>query len=167
MTSHRLRGKPALAIKPPETDGQAAPESILDKFKTKPAGYTVRDDGKRIELDELVPKRPARKKRELFKTHFTRLPEFWRTELEKLKSATTWHLAHRILREAHIQKHTHHPEPVVLSKKMTGLARTSRCRAANNMVRQGLIRVKQDGYHAAIVTELLLGDGETLRLQEA
>jgi hypothetical protein len=120
--------------------------SSLDKFKTRP------------------PEAPARKRHKPFEARFTQLPEFWGTELEKLKSAATWHLARRILREALRRRFI--PGPITLSKEMTGLARTSRCRAARNMVRRGLIRVKQQGHHAAIVTELLLGGGETIRLEE-
>ena len=140
-------------------------ESVLDKFKTKPADHIVRD-GKRIELNELVPKRPARKKREPFVPHFTQLPEFWGTELEKLKSAATWHLAHRTLREAYIQKHAHHPEPVVLSKRMTGLAPTSRQRATKNMLQLKLFSIEQIGKQAPVVTKLFLGDGEVLDLKQ-
>jgi hypothetical protein len=136
----------------------------LSRFKTG-RGHVIRD-GKRIAVDALVSKTPAPKRKPFGPSRFTQLPEFWRAELEKLKSAATWHLAHRTLRAAYIQKHTHYPEPIVLSKKMTGLARTSRCRATNNMVRLGLMRVRQEGNGAAIVTELLLGGGETIHLKQ-
>jgi hypothetical protein len=139
-------------------------EFDLNKFKTRPAGQFIREDGTRIELNERIKDPP--KRRGTFPTRFIQLPEFWAGELEKLKSATTWHLARRILRAAYIQKHTRYPEPVILSKKMTGLARTSRYRAANNLVRRGLIHIRQEGHRAAIVTELQLGEGKTVRLYE-
>jgi hypothetical protein len=132
----------------------------LNRFKTK-----ARDDVGRIEVETLEPTTPPRVKRKSFKVSFTQVPEFWANKLETLKSWTTWQLARRILRAVHIQQNTYWPEPVTLSRKMTGLAKTSRNRATDNMVNLGLIRTKQDGHGAAVVVELLLGDGESIRLK--
>jgi hypothetical protein len=53
----------------------------------------------------------------------------------------------------------------VLSAVVTALPRSSRHRAIKDMLRLQLIKVKWEGHRAAVVTELLLGNGETVRLE--
>jgi hypothetical protein len=136
----------------------------LTKFKTKPGGHIVRG-GKRIALGTLEPKTPGREKRAPFKVHHIQVPAYWMGQLEQARGGKTYHLANRILREVHIQKHAYRPGPVVLSKHVTGLARYTRHRATKDMLRLKLITIQQQGNQAPIVTALLLGNGETLRLE--
>ena len=134
----------------------------LSKFKTKPGGFKDRGN-QRIEVVSV--ELPAAKKRKPFQAHYVQFPELWGVELEKLKSAAAWHLARRILRD--VFKLEYVGGPVVLSKEVTGLNRTSRCRATHNLVQPKLIRVVQEGNRAAIVTELLqLEGGKTLTLRD-
>ena len=133
----------------------------LGKFKSKPGGYVVRD-GKRIELDALEPKTPTRKKRARFKATWARLPGYWSDQLEQARGMTTYRLAHRVLHE--VFKRQVVGGSVILSAEVTGLGHTSRRRAIEDMLRLQLFNITQQGKRAAVVTELLLGNGETLRL---
>jgi hypothetical protein len=133
----------------------------LDKFKSKPAGHVIRD-GKRIELDTLEHKTPARKKRAPIKTTWARLPKHWSAQLEQALGMTTYRLAHRVLHETFRRQVI--GGSVILSAEVTGLSHTSRRRAIDDMLRLQLFSIAQQGKRAAVVTELLLGNGETLRL---
>jgi hypothetical protein len=127
-------------------------ESVLDKFKTKGAGYEVRD-GKRIERGELVRKTPARKKRKPFKTDLILLPTAWTTCLSRAKRAATHNLAHWILEEAFKRKHV--GGDVVLSTEATGMPRSTRWRAIKELVALGLINIEQRGHKAPRIAKLL------------
>jgi hypothetical protein len=134
----------------------------LDRFKSGRVKY-VTAHGKRIAVETLEPKTPAPWRRKPFKAHFIRLPEFWMAQLEHAKGKATYHLAIRILHEAF--KRQFIPGSVVLSAAVTGLARTCRHKATKDMLQLKLIGIKQEGNKAAIVTKLLLGNGETLDLE--
>ena len=134
----------------------------LGKFKSKPGGHVIRG-GKRIELDTLEHKTPARKKRARFKATWARLPRYWSDQLEQARGMTTYRLAHRVLRE--VFKRQVVGGSVILSAEVTGLQHTSRRRAIEDMLRLHLFDIAQKGKRAAVVTELLLGDGETLVLE--
>jgi len=133
----------------------------LDKFKSKPAGHVIRD-GKRIKVDELEHKTPARKKRRPFKAPWARLTKHWSDQLEQARGMATYRLAHRVLHE--VFKRQVIGGSVILSAEVTGLQHTSRRRAIEDMLRLRLFNIAQKGNQAAVVTELLLGNGETLRL---
>ena len=133
----------------------------LGKFKSKPGGHVNRS-GKRIELDVLEPKTSARKKRARFEATWARLPRYWSDQLEQARGMTTYRLAHRVLHEAF--KRQIIGGSVILSAEVTGLRHTSRRRAIEDMLRLRLFNIAQKGNQAAVVTELLLGNGETLRL---
>ena len=75
---------------------------------------------------------------------------------------TTYRLAHRVLHE--VFKRQVVGGSVILSAEVTGLQHTSRRRAIEDMLRLQLFSIAQQGKRAAVVTELLLGNGETLRL---
>jgi hypothetical protein len=132
----------------------------LDKFKSKPAGHIIRD-GKRIEVETLEPKK-APKRRKPFKATWVKLHKHWSDQLEQAQGMTTYRLAHRVLHEAF--KRQVIGGSVILSAEVTGLQHTSRRRAIEDMLRLQLFSIAQQGKRAAVVTELLLGNGETLRL---
>ena len=133
----------------------------LGKFKSKPGGHVIRD-GKRIELDTLEHKTPARKKGAPFKAPWARLTKHWSDQLEQSRGMATYRLAHRVLHE--VFKRQVIGGSVILSAEVTGLQHTSRRRAIEDMLRLQLFSIAQQGKRAAVVTELLLGNGETLRL---
>ncbi|MFY9839339.1 MAG: hypothetical protein WAK55_23260 [Xanthobacteraceae bacterium] len=136
--------------------------SELDKFRTKAdAQYVVRD-GKRIEVETLGPKK-GRKRHKPFKATWSRLPKHWSDQLEQARGMTTYQLAHRVLHETFRRQVI--GGSVILSGEVTGLPHTSRRRATKDMLRLGLFSIVQEGKRAAVVTELLLGNGETLRLE--
>jgi hypothetical protein len=134
----------------------------LGKFKSKHAGHIIRG-GKRIELDVLEPKAPARKKRAPCKAPWARLTKHWSDQLEQARGMATYRLAHRVLHEAF--KRQVIGGSVILSEAVTGLRHTSRRRAIEDMLRLQLFNIAQQGKRAAVVTELLLGNGEILRLE--
>ena len=124
----------------------------LDKFKTKPAGHVIRG-GKRIELNTLEPKSPARKRRKQFKPQFALVSVYWIKELEKYKSAGLYQLAHCILLEDHKCKQI--GGEIILSRAVTGLPRQTRAWAIRKMVEAKMIEVSQTGNEAVRVVKLL------------
>jgi hypothetical protein len=114
-------------------------------------GYVVRH-GRRIAVttvnaDSALP----RKKRKPFESQFVKLPRHWITGLQRSNSVNTYRLAHMILREGFKREHV--GGKVVLSTKVTsGMIRSTKIRAARELVELGLIRIEQDGNRALIVT---------------
>jgi hypothetical protein len=133
----------------------------LGKFKSKADAQYVMRDGKRIEVETLELKKP-RKKHKPFKATWARLTKHWSDQLEQAHGMATYRLAHRVLHEAFKRQVV--GGSVILSEEVTGLPHTSRRRAIEDMLRLQLFNIAQKGKRAAVVTELLLGNGETLRL---
>jgi hypothetical protein len=105
----------------------------------------VIDDGRDIRLK---PKHAS------FQAEWVRLPASWINRLEQSNSASTFKLAHRILKEAFKRKHV--GGEIVLSRKVTGLPCTTTTRAARELVNLGLIQIQQSGNKATRVVNLLL-----------
>jgi hypothetical protein len=113
--------------------------------------YVMRH-GKRIAVEVVEPDGPVRKKRG-FAASWVKLPRRWIAALEQTKSANTIKLAHQILLAAYEDKNG--DGVVVLSAKTThGMASPSRHRAAQELVRLGLITVIRGsrGRHAHRIT---------------
>ena len=104
-------------------------------------------------------KRPRKQKS--FKIDWVKLPNYWIEQLDRCQRLGTIKLAHRILREAY--KRQYLGGEVVLSVAVTGLPRSTRRRAVEEMVKLGLIHTQQEGNKAVVVTELLLGDDKPKR----
>ena len=111
-------------------------------------------------LDDPPPE-TRRTKRKPFKIDFVKLPGYWIEQLERSRRVGPYKLAHRILKEAFKQQHR--GGEVVLSTAVTGMPRATRHDAVKVIVELGLIRIKQEGRGAVIVTELLLGDDKPRR----
>jgi hypothetical protein len=109
------------------------------------------------------PKRPGRRaaRRKPFKADWVKLPDYWIEQLERSRRVGPYKLAHRILREAFKQQHR--GGEVVLSTAVTGMPRATRHDAVKVIVGLGLIRIKQEGRGAVVVTELLLADDKSRR----
>jgi hypothetical protein len=113
-------------------------------------------------LDDPPSVKARRTKRKPFKVDWVKLPNHWIEQLERShRPAATYKLAHRILREAFKQQYR--GCEVVLSTAVTAMPRTTRHNAAKEMVALGLIRTKQEGRGAVIVTELLFGGDKPKR----
>jgi hypothetical protein len=132
----------------------ARPDRIWDKKYQKwiEVGY----------LDDPPSVKARRTKRKPFKADWVRLPNHWIEQLERSHRPTaTYKLAHRILREAFKQQYR--GSEVVLSTAVTAMPRTTRHNVTKEMVALGLIRTKQEGRGAVIVTELLFGGDKPKR----
>src|SRR5262245_9650414 len=105
----------------------------------------VIDDGRDIRLQ---------RKHQQFKTEWVKLPAIWIDRLEQSKSASTYKLAHRILREAFKREQV--GGQIVLSRKVTRLPSSTTVRAARELAKLGLIQIQQSGNKAIRVTNLLL-----------
>jgi hypothetical protein len=81
-----------------------------------------------------------------------KLPRHWVEVLRKSKNASTWELAVVILLEAF--KHEHCGGEIVLSTTATGMPRTTRRKAAKELVEFGLIKTQQKGNQATRVSHL-------------
>jgi hypothetical protein len=103
------------------------------------------DDGRDIRL---------KRKHLRFEAKWIRLPAMWISRLEQSRSAGTYKLAHRILREAFKREQV--GGQIVLSRKMTGLPSTTTVRAARELVKLGLIQIQQSGNKAIRVVNLIL-----------
>jgi hypothetical protein len=93
-----------------------------------------------------VPRRP-------FKVRWAKLPRRWVEALCRSNSAGTYRLAHMILLE-HTRQQLSGEGEVILSSSKTGMSRTTRKRAIRELVKLGLIRVKQSGQEAVRVTHI-------------
>ena len=105
----------------------------------------VIDDGRDIRL---------KRKHQLFKIEWVRLPAIWINRLEQSNSSSTHKLAHRILMEAFKREQV--GGQIVLSRKVTGLPCSTTVRAAREPTKLGLIQIQQSGNKAIRVTNLLL-----------
>jgi hypothetical protein len=116
--------------------------------------YCIRN-GKRLEVqtlgqDSLPPKRD----RKAFKPKFVLVPLHWVSTLEQAKNIHTYRLAHRILAEAFRQSRS--DGEIVLSAEMTGMAATSRHRAAKELERlKTMTNPNESFYHRFTLPEEL------------
>lgn len=123
--------------------------------------------GKWIEVEDLdyppKGKAPRRPKRKPFKIDWVKLPNYWIGQLERSRRVGTYKLAHRILREAF--KRQYLGGEIVLSATVTGMPRSTRHDAIKEIVKLGLIRIKQEGRGAITVTTLLLGNDKSKHIR--
>jgi hypothetical protein len=106
--------------------------------------YVMRH-GRRIEVDILpFPEKALKKRKKYFGARFVLLPRHWISGLGRSKSVNTYRLAHLILLAAYEDKRG--KGEVTLSGKMTGyMPRSTRRRAAQELVESGLITLKGGG----------------------
>lgn len=124
------------------------PPGFLDRFKTKPRPAS-----------NVVPLRPPRRtKPDGFKVQWVKLPAHWIETLQRATGLSTVQLAHIILRETFKQKRI--DGEVVLSTKVTEMNRKTRSRAIAELVKLGLIEVKQKNGEAVRVARLSHYDQE-------
>jgi hypothetical protein len=114
--------------------------------------YVVRH-GRRIEVKTLDTGIAPKKKRRQFEAKWVKLPRHWITTLRQSKSASTYELAHTLLLEAYKHGYTAGVK-IVLSEKTTHMPKTSRIRAAKELVELGVITFEQRGNQARRVTLL-------------
>ena len=88
---------------------------------------------------------PPKTKREEFELEFVRVPQRW-IETLRGSSGGVYELALAILAEDFQRKRL--GGEIVLSAKMTGMARTTRHRAAKELEQLGLIKLSREGKHA-------------------
>jgi hypothetical protein len=93
-----------------------------------------------------------RNRRRVFKPGWVRLPMSWLEALERSTSVSAYRLAGRILVEAF--KREQSGGEIVLSTETTGMPRSTRARAVDELIKLGLIKIKQNGNHAIRVTKL-------------
>jgi hypothetical protein len=106
-------------------------------------GYVMRH-GRRIEVVTLTsnPSPVQKRRRKSFEPRFVMLPRHWISALKRSKSARTYELAHIILWEAFKDKRG--TGEVILSSQVTGMSRSTRRRAARELVELGLITVTEE-----------------------
>jgi hypothetical protein len=105
------------------------------------------------QLMELTSNKKRRKKsKRTFWLHWVKLPVRWVKALRQSKQASTYQLAHVILVEAFKQEQT--GGEIVLSTVTTGMPRSTKVRAVNELVKLGLITVKRNSRRAVRVVEL-------------
>jgi hypothetical protein len=86
------------------------------------------------------------------------MPTTWTACLWRARSLSTHNLAHWILEEAFKRRHDRwraDDEEIILSTKATGMLRSTRYRAIDELVALGLIEVKQQGKESHRVVRLL------------
>ena len=114
-------------------------------------GYVIRR-GKRIAVTTIEPKVAPRRRRRPFEPKWVE-PRNWMTALLNTKSVSTYHLAHLILWEAFKREHV--GGEVILSAKVTkGVPRNSKIRAAEELVKLGLIQIERNGHQAIKVIHI-------------
>jgi hypothetical protein len=114
-------------------------------------GFVMRQ-GRRIAVTTTLYAAPTRK-RKAFAAQWIKLPRHWLTALLNTRSANTYRLATLILLAAF--ERTYRGGEIVLSTHMTGgMSRSSKVRAAAELVRLGLIKTKQEGRQAIRVTNI-------------
>jgi hypothetical protein len=103
-------------------------------------------------LPRLQPTVKGKKRKGRFKPRWVKLPVRWVDVLRQSKSVSTYQLALTILAEAF--KREQIGGEVVLSTEVTGMPRSTRVRAVDELVRLGLIRVKRDGKRAVRIINI-------------
>jgi Fic family protein len=93
-----------------------------------------------------------RKKKRRFKPHWVKLPARWVEILRQSRSVGTYQLALVILIEAFKREQV--GGELVLSSQITGMSRSTRARAIDELVRLGLIRIERDGKRAIRVINI-------------
>jgi hypothetical protein len=83
-----------------------------------------------------------------------KLPWQWANALRQTNRASTYQLAHTILFEAFKREQV--GGEIVLSSAMTGMSRSTKRRAAKELVKLRLIEIEQYGNGAIRVTNILL-----------
>src|SRR5690242_19353243 len=94
-------------------------------------------------LKRLQPIIKKRARRQRFKAQWVKLPIRWAERLRQTVSVNTYRLAITILFEAF--KRNQLGEEIVLSTQITRMPRSTRAIAVDELVRMGLIRIRQDG----------------------
>ena len=129
----------------------------LNKFKSRRPGtnikYVVEDgqqyairNGEKFAVETLNPgSTPPKTKREEFELKFVGVPQRW-IETLRGSSGGVYELALAILAEDFQRKRL--GGEIVLSAKMTGMARTVRHRAAKELEQLGLIKLSREGKNA-------------------
>src|SRR5262249_4787727 len=111
--------------------------------------------GKRIEIETLDIGDNAfskKKRRRIFRTQWVKLSRRWANALQQSKSVNTYQLAHTILFEAF--KREQIGGEIVLSTAVTGMSRSTRRRAIDELVKLKLIEVQQCGNEAVKVVKI-------------
>jgi hypothetical protein len=115
-----------------------------------------------LDKDDHPPSgRKQRAKRKPFTVDWVRLPNYWIERLKRCQRLPTIKLAHCILREDY--KRQHLGGEIILSTRITGMARSSRFDAVQELVELRLIRTHQKGNGAVRVINLLLGNDRPKR----
>ena len=99
-------------------------------------------------------KRKKKQQRKRFGPEWVKLSRHWIETLQRSRRVSTYRLAHTILIEAFKQEHM--GREVVLSTETTGMARNVRIRAADELVKLGLIKVRRNGNQALRVTHIII-----------
>jgi hypothetical protein len=126
-------------------------EFSLDRYKSKAGAQYEMREGKRIEVETLPPKTPAREKRARFEA-WAQTPAEWIKRL-KGQSGAAHDLANYILQrdfECWVKK----SGDIILSTAATGIPGTTRRKAVKVLTDAGLIAVEQYGKQAFKVTRL-------------
>ena len=118
----------------------------LSRFKSR------KQDRRSVE-EILATPRPPKKERKPFRSKFIQVPSFWR-EVLRGASGATHDLALAVLDEKH--KRDYLGGDIVLSAEVTGMRKTTRKRATQDMVGRGLFEVDQLGHAAPRVTSIRL-----------
>jgi hypothetical protein len=93
------------------------------------------------------------KQRKPFEAQWVKLPRHWIETLLGVERVSTYRLAHLILLEAFKREHV--GGEVVLSTSVAkGMPRSSKIRAAEELVALGLIEIERDGRKALRVTKI-------------
>jgi hypothetical protein len=103
-------------------------------------------------LEQLQSRTKKGNKRQQFKPGWVKFPVQWIEALRHCKSASAYRLALIIHLEAFKRSQT--GGEIVLSMQTTGIPRSTRARAVSELVKLGLIKVKQEGKQAVRVTKL-------------
>jgi hypothetical protein len=127
-------------------------ESIISRFKTKTGGDYVTRNGRRIKVETLEPRTPARKKREPFAPTWVKYPAEWAKRLKGQRGAVH-DLAHYILQRDFECRAKRFGE-IILSTAATGIHRATRGKAVMTLIRLGLIEAEQCGNQTFKVTRL-------------
>ena len=103
-------------------------------------------------LTRLKPTVRGKKRKRRFKPRWVKLPARWVEVLRQSKSVGTYRLALAILIEAFTREQI--GGEIVLSAKATGMPSSTRARAVGELVKLGLIKVRQDGNQAVRVIDM-------------
>ena len=109
--------------------------------------------GRRIEVETINTNVTPTKKRAPFKADWVKLPLRWVEALRQSRSASTYQLALAILFEAYKRKHV--GGEIVLSNAMVQMPSNTKMRAARELKKFGLIRIKRNGKQQAYRVSIL------------